>query len=260
MWIDTMKDNENVNIIIATHNDSKTIKRTLESVTNGIRPADQVVIGDNDSQDGTYEVLCDLLGAKPITREDQTGLPPQFDGKFNEIPVTIFRKKLSTIGDTLNIAMQMKWHGVTIFGFVDKASWYAPHKIPQAIEAFNSHKPIACVVSDCDNHYPDGRVERVFRCSFDMQRLLVTFPYDRNFLVRPQVFPKLKSGFNNKMPIRDDYDFLLRLSEIGLIYHIPAALHHNVVEKIDKETLQSITQCENMARQMASQRRSNSNG
>jgi glycosyltransferase involved in cell wall biosynthesis len=255
-----IKDKENVTIIIATHNNAKTIKRALESVTKGIRPANQVIIGDNDSTDNTYDILCNLLNAKPVTIDDKTGLPPQFDGELNGTPVKIFRKRLSTIGHTLNIAMQMKWQGVTIFGFMEPTSWYAPDKISQAIRVLSVQPSVACVVSDCDNHYLDGRVERIFRCSFDMQRLLVSFPYDRNFLIRPQIFPKLQSGFNEQMSIRDDYDLLLRISEIGLIYHIPAPLHHNIVEKIDENVQQSILQSEMMARQLASQRRSKPGG
>ena len=114
-----MKDKENVFIFIVTSNNATTIKRALESVTKGIRPANQVVVGDNDSTDDTYEVLCKLLGAEPATVGGQTGLPPEFDGKLNGVPVKIFRKKLSTTGNSINIAMQMKWQGATVFGFLD---------------------------------------------------------------------------------------------------------------------------------------------
>ena len=255
-----MFDKENITVVVATYNNAKTIKRALESVTKGVRPANQVVVGDNDSTDGTYEVLCDLLCAKQVTIDNQTGLPPQFDGKLNGTPVKIFRKRLSTIGHTVNTAMQMKWQDVTIFGFMDPTSWYAPDKIAQAIRVLNSQHSIACVVSDCDNHYPDGRIERVFRHSFDMQRLLLNFQYDRNFLIRTQVFPKLKSGFNEQLVIRDDYDLLLRISEIGLIYHIPAPLHHNVVEEVDATMQQTIAQCEDAVRQMTKQRRNMPDG
>lgn len=255
-----MQDKENVTIIMATYNNSKTIERALNSVTKSIRPANQVIIGDNDSVDGTYDILCNLLGAQPVTINDQTGLPPQFDGKFNEIPVRIFRKRLSTIGHTLNIAMQMKWQDVTIFGFLDGKSWYASDKIAQAIRVFQQHPAVACIVSDFDIHYSDGRIERVFCHSFDIQRLLTNFEYDRNFLIRTQIFPRLKNGFNEQMSIRDDYDLLLRISEIGLIYHIPAPLHNNIISEIDETTKQSITQCENIARQLTTQRRNKSNG
>lgn len=250
-----MQDKENVSIIIVTHNDSKTIKRTLESVTTGIRSANQVIVGDNDSCDNTYEILCNLLCAKPVDIDGKVGLPPQFDGEFNGIPVRIFRKRLTTMGNITNIAIQMKWQGVTIFGFVDKGSWYAGDKIAQAIRIFNIHRSVACIVSDCDNHHADGRVERVFRQSFDVQRMSVNFPYDRNFLIRPHIFPKLKSGFNDEMPIRDDYDFLMRVSKIGLIYHIPAPLHHNIIIEMDEVTKKSIIQCGNIV-----QRRNESNG
>ncbi len=255
-----MKDNENINIIIVTHNDSKTIKRTLESVTKGIRPPNQVIIGDNDSTDGTYDILCKLLGAEKITIGEKTGLPPQFDGNYNGIPVKIFRKKLGTIGHCANIAMQLSYKGVTIFGYVDKGTWYSGDKISQAVHVFNNHPSVACVVSDCDDHHPDGRVERIFRDSFDVQRLLVGYPYDRNFLVKTQIFPKLKCGFNEQMPIRDDYEFLLRVSEIGLIYHIPAPLHNNTVEEIDETAKQLIAQSEAAARQLTHQRRNKQNG
>lgn len=87
-----MKDNENITIIIATHNNATTIKRALESATLGVRPADKIIIGDNESTDDTYKVLCDLLGAKPITIDEKTGLPPDFTGELNGVPVRIFRK------------------------------------------------------------------------------------------------------------------------------------------------------------------------
>ncbi len=261
-----MQDKENVSIIIATHNNVATIERAIESVTKGVRPADLLTIADNDSTDGTYDFLCKLLGAKQVTIEDKTGWPPEFSGKFNETPVKIFRKRFTTTGHTLNVAMQMGWKNVTIFGFMDPESYYSFDKISQGIDIFHRHQSIACVVSDYDNHYSDSRVERVFLPSFDMQRLLVNFPYDNNFLVRATVFPKLKCGFNEQLQAREDYEFLLRVSEIGLIYHIPAPLHHNIIKEIDETALvglnvpDAIQQCENQARQMALQRRNPQGG
>lgn len=254
------QDNENVSIIIATHNNSITIEKALKSICMGNRPANQVIVADNDSSDSTYDKLCDLLGAEQVTIDDKTGLPPEFDGELNGVPVKIFRKQLSTIGHTTNIALQMKWQGTSIFGFLDATSWYAPDKISQAIRVFHQYLSVACVVSDCDNHHPDGRVERVFRNSFDLQRLLASYEYDRNFLVRTQIFPKLKQGFNEQMQIREDYEFLLRVSEVGLIYHIPAPLHHNIITESDEIIKQSITQHEMIARQLTAQRRSKPSG
>lgn len=255
-----MQDKENVTVVIATHNNSTTIERALRSVTKGIRPANQIIVGDNDSKDNTYPLLCKLLGAKRITVDGQTGWPPEFDGKLDDTPVKIFRKKLSTIGHTLNIAMQMQWQGVTIFAFMDPTSWYAPDKISQAIRIFQTNRFAACVISDCDNHHPDGRVERVFRNSFDMQRMMACFDYDNNFLVRPQIFQKLGAGFNEQLQTREDYEFLLRVAKIGLIYHIPAPLHNNTLKTVSKDARQLVLQSESMIRQSLLQQEKSANG
>lgn len=248
-----MKDNENVTIIIATHNNVKTILRAVESVSDGIRGANNIVVGDNDSTDGTYELLCDIIGAKPIQIEGKTGLPPQYEGLINGTPITIFKKRFSTIAHTINTAIHMKWKDVTIFGFMEPTSWYAGDKISQAIRIFQSNNAVACVVSDCDNHFDDGRVERVFRHSFDSQKLLYSFSYDRNFLVKSQIFAKLNNGFNEGMEVSDEYDFLIRLSEIGFIYHIPAPLHNNIITRTDDNELREKNNM--IARKMAMQRR-----
>lgn len=171
-----------------------------------------------------------------------------------------FSEKMSTIAHTLNVALQMEWKDITIFGFMDAESWYAGDKISQAIEVFQNHPSVTCVVSDYDNHHPDGRVERIFLSSFDIQRLLSNPMYDRNFLVRSQVFPKMESGFNEQMPTREEYDLFLRISEIGLIYHIPAPLHNNTVKEEDETTKQLTLQAETFAKQLATQRRGGTGG
>jgi len=255
-----IKDNEKVTVIIATHNDASTIKRAVESVSKGIRPADRIVVGDNDSTDNTYGVLCDMLGAKPIEIEGKSGLPPQVDGKINDTQIMIFRKRKSTTAHTINMALQMGHQGTTIFGFMDPSSYYAPDKITNAIQVFGQHGSAACVVSDCDNHHPDGTVERVFRQSFDMQRLLSSFEYDRNFLVRIQLFPKLQSGFNEQLSDMEHYDFLIRAAEIGLIYHVPAPLHHNVLVEQDASDAARIEHSSEIVRQLAIKRREQTNG
>ena len=254
-----MKDKEKVTICIATHNSKSTIARALKSVVGGIRPADQVVIGDNDSNDGTYEFLCELLGAEEVTIGENKGLPPNFDGEFLGTPVKIFRKRLSTTSHTLNMAMQMKWEGVTIFGFLEPTSWYAGDKIAQAVRIFQSRPYIACVVSDWDNHHEDGVVERVFNHSFDCNRLLAKFEYDRNFLVRSGTFGQLKCGFNEQMTLRDDYDLILKISEKGLVYHIPAPLHNNIVAE-NESGQKAIVLAEEFVRKCARERRGGADG
>jgi len=249
-----MQDNEKISIIIVTHNNSATIEKALRSVCTGIRPANQVVVADNDSGDGTYDLLCRLLKADPVELDGKTGLPPKFTGTIDNIPITIFRKQKSTVAHSLNIGLQMSNRDTTIFGFCDPTSWYAPDKIAQAVCIFQQHSVVACVVSDCDHYFSDGRVERQFKPSFDIRKLFISFPYDKNFIVRAQVFNKLRAGFTEQLQLREEYDLLLRITEIGLIYHIPAPLHNNTIEynEIDK---QLILQSEHFIRQAIARRK-----
>lgn len=249
-----MQDKEKVTVVIATHNNAKTIIRAIKSVITGIRPANKVVVGDNDSTDGTYDTLCKFLGAELIERDGKTGLPPEFEKEIDGISIKIFRKQKSTTAHTLNICLQMGHQDTTLFGFLDPTSYYAPDKIAQAINIFQQQPVVACVVSDCDNHYPDGRIERQFKPSFDMRKLSQSFPYDKNFLIRIQVFQKLQAGFTEPLPMREEYDLLLRAGEVGLIYHIPAPLHHNTIIEQDATTQQQILQSEHIIQQMKIQR------
>ena len=87
-----------------------------------------------------------------------------------------------------------------------------------------------------------------------MRKLLSSSVYDRNFLIRPQVFNKLKRGFSEQMSTRDDYEFLLRLSEIGLIYHVPAPLHNNTIT-VDNSDDEVAREAEKFAIQLSCRRR-----
>lgn len=239
-----LKDKEKVTIIISTENNKDTIEKAINSISKGIRPADQIVVANNDGTDGTYEHLCEILGAKPVEINGQTGMPPSFDGQLNDSKIKIFRKRKSTNSHTLNVAIKMLWNETTIFGFMDPRSFYAADKIAQSISIFNSNPSVACVVSDYDEMH-DGNVSvRRFRPSFDTHVLLSHNPYDINFLVRPQIFTNLKRAFNEQLSCGEDYELFIRIASKGLIYHIPAPLHTNTwIEDIeDKKRIDQFVQ------------------
>jgi len=247
-----MQDKEKVAVIIVTHNNADTIVRALESASKNLRPPDIIVIGDNDSTDKTYSSLCKLLGAEMIEQDGRHGWPPKFDGKFNNVPVTIFRKQKSNMAHSLNACLSLTPKDVSAIGFLSAQDWYAPDKIVRSIRILQMHPAIAVAVSDCDIHHADGRVVRSFKRAFHQHVLLESYPYDRNFFIRTTVFSKLKGGFNQQLDDREDYDLLLRASEIGLIYHTPEPLHHCVEVKIKE----SETICEQQIREVTIQRRS----
>ena len=224
-----INNNQKVCIIIVTDNNYHTIENALNSATLGLKKPDQVIIGDNDSKDQTYEKVCQLLKAEKIKVEDKQGWPPKFETIFNDVPITIFRQRKSTKANALNICIKMAKSDSTIFGFLNATDTYNMDKIFRSAQIFNMFPHVLCVVSDCDLSYKDGRCIRTFRSSPTIKNLINTYSYDSNFFVSKSAFAKMQRGFNETVSLMEDYELLLRIAKIGLIYHIAEPLHTHVI-------------------------------
>jgi len=74
-------DFENVTVVALAHNGERCIRRTVDSLVAQTRPPDRIVVADMGSSDGTYRVLCDMLGLEPIEHEGKRALPPKGEGR-----------------------------------------------------------------------------------------------------------------------------------------------------------------------------------
>jgi len=246
-----MLDSEFVTIVIVSRNSEKTIERAIMSAVSNSRPPDQIVIGENDSDDKSYELLCNLLGAEKIEQDGQTGWPPVFEGKIDDVPVKIFRKRFSTNAHSLNACIQMSPQQTSIFGFMQPDSWYEPGKIQKSLYVLKEFASVGCVLSDYLLHYEDGRTVREFRKSFSERRSLCENDFDLNFLIRKIVFQKMRGAFSAELEMCEEYDLILKTSETGLIYHIPEPLHNLSY----REKPVGIDNVENMIQQVTANRR-----
>jgi len=243
-------------VVIPTHNNIKTIDKCLRSIIDSSVKPDAIVIGDDDSSDGTYESLCKFLRAEQVVVEDKKGWPPQYESEINGIKIIIFRKRKSNRAHTLNTCLQIGPKKADVIFFANPASWYCKDKIKLSIECFKIDQSIACVVTDFFEHNFDDNgkeiVVRQFCNSFDSQRLLAKYEYDFNFAITTQVFANLKHGFDVRFKTREDYDFIVKVSEFGLIYHLPEPLHHRIY---DLNHTDEHSQIEDIVRKMTHQRR-----
>jgi len=242
-------DNQKVGIVMCTRNNAATIERALKSLYNSNRKPDNIVVGDNDSGDKTYQVLCDLLGAEILKINDQAGLPPKFEKEINDVHIKIFRNKFVNRSRVLNHCFSMLPLDTTVVGVLNPSDWYEPNKIEKSIDIFNRYDSTACVISDYNQQcYPGEKLIRIFNQSFSHQALMRKCLYDCNFLIRVNAMRILKHGFDNNLTDQEHYDLLLKLSRVGLIYHIPEPLHNcslknnKDTEKIDQLIRQKIIQ------------------
>lgn len=221
MYDSLVIDSQKVTIVMVSENNYGNLLRALDSIINNSRLPDRIIIGDNDSSDGTYDRLCKHLGAIPANGN----WPPKFDTVYRKVPLTIFRVKKQNRAVVLNACIKMYFADTSIYGFLDKSSWYHKHAIKQVIQAFVDHRYSSCVVSNTIKHFPNGIIDRVIRKSYDAQRLYQDYDYDENMFIASASIQKLGAGFDNSLEYMFDYDMMLRLSRIGLIYHLASFLY-----------------------------------
>lgn len=245
-----MNEHDMVAMCLCTHNNEKTIERAIDSLLNNTRRPDIIVIGDNNSDDKTYAILCKLLDAEMVEKNGTMGWPSKFESQLNGVKVIIFRSQTEHSAKILNHCFRMLPNDTNIIGFLCCDDWYEPDKIVQSLSIFGQNKSIACVVSDYNQYITSDMCVRRFNKSFSYDRLLKVCMYDKNFLVRVESMRILRRGFDESLPAREEYELLLRISDVGLIYHIPQALH-NCSHKIEPLLLQH----ENHIREMTIKRR-----
>lgn len=245
-----MTDKQIVGMCMCAHNDETTIERAIKSLLNNTRKPDIIIIGDNNSNDHTYKILCKLFGAETIEKDGNISWPPKFTGQLNGVKIIIFRSQTEHTAKILNYCFQMLPMNTTTIGFLCCSDWYKPNKIAQSLSIFEQHKSVACVVSDYNQYITEAQYVRRFNKSFSYDRLLKACMYDKNFLIRVESMRILRRGFDESLSAREEYELLLRISDVGLIYHIPQALH-NCSHKIKPLLLQH----ENHIREMTIKRR-----
>ena len=243
-------DKQVVGICMCSRNDEATIERAINSLLNNTRKPDIVVIGDNNSNDHTYKILCELLGAEMVEENGNTGWPARFEGQLNGVRIIIFRSQTQHSAKILNHCFKMLPMDTTFIGFLCDNDWYEPDKIAKSLFIFEQYKFVACVVTDHNQYINRTEHARRFNKSFSYDRLLKKWMYDKNFLIRVESMQILKCGFDESLPDKEEYELLLRLSEVGLIYHIPEALHN-----CSHKTKLSSPQHENRIREMTIKRR-----
>jgi len=223
-------DQHIVGIILCTHNNTKNIERAVNSLLTSSRKPNRIIVGDNDSKDHTYDALCRMIGAEQITIGEECGFPSTFRADIDGVDILIFKNKHTNRSRVLNYCFSKLDLTTTVIGFLNPNDWYGPDKIYRSLQILDQHSEVACVVSDYNEKHHNKLIRR-FSQSFMADKLIEKSIYDRNFIVRVNGLKILGSGFDNELVDMEYYDFLLRLSEIGLIYHLPEALHNRTTKE-----------------------------
>jgi hypothetical protein len=214
-------------IIIATNNNRNTVGRALDSIAGNSKKPNLIILGDNDSEDGTYDLVCKKLGMIPImkTKNGKPVYSSNHETMYKKIPIIIFSKPAKFLSEILNICLKISFPKTALYGFLSPTDWYGDTTIEEATEIVQTHPYVSCLASNTMGHCEDSREEYLIVQSYDSIRRSRVLEYKQNFFVPALSFQKIGNGFNEKS---EQYwlDMIAQLSKIGLIYHDAKFLHH----------------------------------
>jgi len=205
---------------VVTNNSIDTICATLDSIANNTYRPLHIVLVDNDSTDGTFDMLCEKMSIQEMEFDGKTALPPKFDSQWGEVPITVVRKRRSTVGHSINVGLGVAPRDTQFFVMVQPTDVLYQVKISRSIEVLTKYSFVGCVITDCYEWHGPTAV-RVYNKSAEPHMLIDSFPYDANFVVPRQFIKK----FNEKLPCCHATDFIMRMGEKGIIYVLPEALY-----------------------------------
>ncbi len=127
-----------VSIAMATYNGIRYIKRQLDSIANQTVKADQVVISDDGSSDGTYEFIEEYI-------------------KKNELIRWNLYKNTCEYGISNNFINAIEKCDGDILFLCDQDDIWKKNKIEQIIKIFKKHPDVQCVISKIQ-YLIDGKI------------------------------------------------------------------------------------------------------
>jgi len=226
-----------ITVVIPTFNNGQMAIRAIQSVFNQTLKPTNLFIVDDGSDDNTYETICQFFNIEKIQVEDKTAWPPKHDFVKNDINITTIRKRHGGQSQTRNLGVALSINQTDVFSFLDSDDEYKENMLEKSIEVLDKYPFVSCVVGDYDKVERTYLRTRQYVTPFDFRKFATSHGYNINCVVRKDNIQKLPYIFDEELIIKEDYDFFIRLSKTGVIYHLPRVLynkniHDNQLSKI----------------------------
>ena len=199
-----------ITIALTIKNARNWAARAIESVLAQTRGDFELIIWDDASNDGSFEMAQTYASADPRIR--------------------LFRSKRTLgVGGALAAAHQPA-RGRYI-GYVDHDDWLAPTALEETAAVLDSNPKVGLVYTDYYEVRGDW-IEQGSRTSvpFSSERLLLWFMTFHFRLLRRRTFLRA-GGIRPNFPQCADYDLCLRMSELTGIAYLPRPLYYYRVHK-----------------------------
>ena len=190
-----MKSSLSFSVVIPVYNNRDTLARAIESVLSQTLPAHEIFVIDDGSADGSPALAQSLFGEKIQV----------FSFQENRGPSAARNAGIEAATGT-HIA------------FLDADDAWRPEKLARMAAAIEAHPQALLLFHDhaLSSQNPGNEPAK----PYPFRRFLM-----RNPVATPcAVVRKTNLRFNEQLRWMEDYDFFLRLAELGPVYHVPQAL------------------------------------
>jgi len=194
-------DGHNVSVILLTKNSAATVQKSIESIFQQTRQADEVVVVDGNSGDDTLEIV-------------------------KNYPVKLVSEQGLGFGHARNLGVE-NTSGDVVF-FIDSDCYAEPDWIEKTLPHFDSNQEVAAVTGRTNLWNTESAVARFLACvggrmNMSNQRTYMKIAPTMNLALRREVIDEV-GGFDETLTRCEDTDLTYRISENHKILYEPGAV------------------------------------
>lgn len=212
--------------IVPVHNHCQWVLQAVLSIAHQSFPAQQIVVSDDGSTDGSADAIISRL-YRPKTFRNADGSVLRTDGQLTETktPVTVIRRnKACGPSAARNIAIQAAWENADAFVFCDSDDYLLPGKVEKSVAKWQEDPHIiGLAYSDYSELHADGRETVTYAEPFSRGRLVQDCIVNPKSLVSKKAFATV-GLFDETLRTCEDFDEWMRITEMFVAVHIPEVL------------------------------------
>ena len=189
-----------VSVLVPAHNESITIKATVDSLLSLDYLLYEIVVVDDGSTDGTAQAMEEAFHMVRVNRPIQRKLPCQtaeavFETNEYKVPITLIRKKNGGKADALNMGINMAKY--PYFLCIDADSVLQRDSLKKIVRPVLEDDRVVAVggaVRPCNGaEIQDGRLVK-YRMPKKLLACMQVLEYDRSFLASRILFDKFNGN------------------------------------------------------------------
>jgi glycosyltransferase involved in cell wall biosynthesis len=199
-----------VSVVVPVYNGAKYLRQALDSALGQTYQPLQVVVVDDGSSDGSWEVMLSYGGRVRSLRQDNAG-----------------------VAEARNAGIQASYG--ELIAFLDQDDWWLPGKVEKQVASFRSEERVALVhtgvsqYSEADGALVSGiydtSVSHLLQGNCYEQLLLGNGVYNSSVMIRRSVLTSA-GMFDPRIPGNtvQDYDLWLRIARHNRLGYVPEPL------------------------------------